>query len=774
MVSYPSFEPESLRKAVSQRSDNAIAKLEYSIREARLTSDDHQQLSAFVQSESLPTIEPTGLQMYDGSYETDFAHETVLNKLQHFVRMHLPLDVPTRNILQSLMSFPVRLDEVFHHHHFVIFINRNDLYCEITWPQDEDLDLKAALSKVKQVFFGFIDFWNLLAEGSNKLVAKAIQEFFESYVAKKQALSSRLDELSVELGVPTPRTLTKSRGDFLGSATLAAEGTGLGRTESTVESDQPPAHTNTSDSTPGLQSRFEKIAELGRGGFGVVYKAYDRQLDKVFALKELDPHPFNVGDAASVLRAKERFVRESKLLLELSHESIVRIYSVDLEHQTPYILTEYIEWPTLTSSLQACGPLGSLTAAILVEKLVLALDYAFSRHGVIHRDLKPSNILACLDSKQLKVIDFGMAGVAESFSTLQTSITLTSEKIGGNYSSPKYLNQPKAKFPAVDIYSVGLVWSEMLLGSQSSPNNIEKLLSQNGVDTRTVETIMWCLSEEDSLSYTELTDKIGGIVRDLCKISGNGSPVTAPAPTRDRLPPPIDEMFARGLRHLAKQDAELAKEYGIAICIWPTCDLKLALEELDTVAEFAAKHPNTGWPIGLSLPRLSLPYPVRDGLEFQLLERDLNGNLRFDYWSLDCSGTFFMLRVGDQIDKSGPVLDHIFTTVVLLEFFEYALRLSRKIAEKTGRIPLTFEVNLTLKPTNNLLLGTLDRSYLPRQSAQCKVDEISCSRRLEFPARAEMADPIVLSMLNEVFRYFRFSTSPAALQHCRTSYLTCL
>src|SRR5262249_39766267 len=124
---------------------------------------------------------------------------------------------------------------------------------------------------------------------------------------------------------------------------------------------------------------------LGRGAFGMVYKARDPELERTVALKVPRTGYFNTQEE------EQRFLREARSTAQLNHPSIVQIHEIGHEKHTPYIVSDYVEGLTLADVLTAGRP-GFRESAELVAQIADALEYAH-QHGIIHRDVKPTNIM---------------------------------------------------------------------------------------------------------------------------------------------------------------------------------------------------------------------------------------------------------------------------------------------------------------------------------------------------------------------------------------------
>jgi WD40 repeat protein/tRNA A-37 threonylcarbamoyl transferase component Bud32 len=212
------------------------------------------------------------------------------------------------------------------------------------------------------------------------------------------------------------------------------------------------------------EAGYEILEELGRGGMGVVYKARQRNLNRLVALKMILSGP-HAGEAE-----RARFRAEAEMLAPLRHPHIVQVYEVGELDGHPYLSLELVEGGSLAHHL-AGNPQSATRAARLIEVVARAVHFAH-QHGVVHRDLKPANVLLQLapGSKTdaanepeyvAKVTDFGLAKRLEA----ETSNTRTGAALGTpSYIAPEQAAGKKDVGPPADIYSLGAVLYEMLTG----------------------------------------------------------------------------------------------------------------------------------------------------------------------------------------------------------------------------------------------------------------------------------------------------------------------
>jgi len=198
---------------------------------------------------------------------------------------------------------------------------------------------------------------------------------------------------------------------------------------------------------------YDVVAELGRGGMGVVYKGYEAALSRYVAIKMLSPA---LAHDESV---KERFLREARSMASLNDPHIIQIYYIGEWEGQPYFAMEFVEGESLSTWLKRENQMTPEQAARAIYQTASGLATAHDR-GVIHRDIKPANLM--LDQRgRIKIADFGIALSSTDFSKKLTS---TGEFVG----TPGYLSPEVCTGQPVDqrsdIFSLGIVLFELLTG----------------------------------------------------------------------------------------------------------------------------------------------------------------------------------------------------------------------------------------------------------------------------------------------------------------------
>jgi len=202
----------------------------------------------------------------------------------------------------------------------------------------------------------------------------------------------------------------------------------------------------------GRLERYEVQDEIGRGGMGVVLKAFDPSLHRVVAIKVLAPQLATSGVA------RKRFLREAKAAAAVTHDHIVTIHAVDEANGLPYLVMQYIAGQSLQDRIDKEGPL-ELTEILRIGIQTASGLAAAHGQGIVHRDIKPANILLEEGVQRVKITDFGLARAMDDASLTQSGF------VAG---SPLYMAPEQARGEALDhradLFSLGSVLYTMCTG----------------------------------------------------------------------------------------------------------------------------------------------------------------------------------------------------------------------------------------------------------------------------------------------------------------------
>jgi hypothetical protein len=289
-----------------------------------------------------------------------------------------------------------------------------------------------------------------------------------------------------------------------------------------------------------LFPELEMVGLIGRGGMGAVYQARQKSLDRVVALKILPP------DLGHDPAFAERFAREAQALARLNHPHIVTIHefgqrsgqwSVASGQTTGlyFFIMEFVDGTNLRTLLDA-GHISPREALAIVPQICEALQYAHDQ-GIVHRDIKPENILLNKQG-QVKIADFGLAklmGRAGPDSPLSTSHwPLTTTAGTPQYMAPEQVEHPAEVDHRADIYSLGVVFYQMLTGEL--PVGRFALPSQKvQVDVRLDEVVLKALEREPEKRYQHASE-VKTEVETVMQTQGSPSPGTVASPAVADMP----------------------------------------------------------------------------------------------------------------------------------------------------------------------------------------------------------------------------------------------
>jgi predicted Ser/Thr protein kinase len=306
----------------------------------------------------------------------------------------------------------------------------------------------------------------------------------------------------------------------------------------------PPARTAPAPEEIGRHfPQLEVLELLGQGGMGIVYKARQRSLDRLVALKVMPP------DAARETGFVERFTREARTLARLQHANIVQIHDFGTSDGLCWLLMEYVDGANLREAMRG-GGLTPAQALAIVPQVCDALQYAHEQ-GVVHRDIKPENIL--IDrAGRVRIADFGLAKIVQR-TPVDVTLTRAGQVMGTlHYMAPEQYRTPDSVDHRADIYSLGVVFYEMLTGELpigSFPPPSERA----GVDARLDGVVLRALERERDRRWQHASD-VKTSMSDIAKgpAAAASPPVPPPLPAE---PPPGTKVVNVGGIHVTKGPA---------------------------------------------------------------------------------------------------------------------------------------------------------------------------------------------------------------------------
>lgn len=206
----------------------------------------------------------------------------------------------------------------------------------------------------------------------------------------------------------------------------------------------------TEPGTIGRLRHYDILRVAGRGGMGIVLKAFDRSLRRVVAIKLLAPHLAGNG------QARQRFIREGRAAAAICHQHVITIHAV--EESPPFLVMQYVHGETLEARIHRHGALEVRDAVRIALQIAQGLAAAHAQ-GVVHRDIKPANILLENGVARVRITDFGLARAVDDASLTQSGV------VAG---TPQYMAPEQASGDAIDeradLFSLGSVLYTMLAG----------------------------------------------------------------------------------------------------------------------------------------------------------------------------------------------------------------------------------------------------------------------------------------------------------------------
>lgn len=283
-----------------------------------------------------------------------------------------------------------------------------------------------------------------------------------------------------------------------------------------------------------LFPHLEIVTLLGAGGMGAVYKARQPALDRFVALKILPASHGGEGNFS------ERFNREARALARLSHPNIVAVHEFGQAGRLHYFLMEFVDGANLRQ-LEIAGRLSAREALQIIPQICDALQYAHDE-GVVHRDIKPENVL--IDRKgRVKIADFGLAKIL-GHDPEAARLTAEGQVMGTpHYMAPEQVERPLSVDHRADIYSLGVVFYEMLTGDLplgKFPPPSRKVQ----VDVRLDEIVLRALENDPARRYQKASEVKQGVAT----VTESGAAVPSSPPINAATPGGTLETEAQFLR----------------------------------------------------------------------------------------------------------------------------------------------------------------------------------------------------------------------------------
>lgn len=211
---------------------------------------------------------------------------------------------------------------------------------------------------------------------------------------------------------------------------------------------------------------YRVVRLVGKGGMAEVWLLEIESRHEFCAVKVLDP------EKAADVTLRRRFLSEAKLEMKIDHPNVVKVYDIgeDPETHLCYIIMEYVPGGTLADLIDRSGKLPFVKAVALVRDMALLLEKTMQR-GIVHRDLKPTNIMFAADGS-IRVADFGSVRINADDGAASPELTTRIGSFVGTpaYMAPEQMVDPRGVDFRADIYSLGVIFFEMLTGSRPYPN----------------------------------------------------------------------------------------------------------------------------------------------------------------------------------------------------------------------------------------------------------------------------------------------------------------
>ncbi len=291
--------------------------------------------------------------------------------------------------------------------------------------------------------------------------------------------------------------------------------------------------------------QLEILELLGKGGMGAVYKARQPGLDRPVAVKILPPE---IGSDPAFA---ERFTREARALAKLTHQNIVSIFDFGQAEGQYYFIMEYVDGANLRQVMET-GAIKPEEALAVVPQICEALQFAHDE-GIVHRDIKPENILVDKQGR-VKIADFGLAKLLGK-ATAEVTLTGTHQAMGTlHYMAPEQMQGAGAVDHRADIYSLGVVFYELLTG-ELPLGRFEPPSKKVRIDVRLDDVVLRSLESAPARRYQHASD-VKTDVESIVGVSDSRLPAAQPDTAefesllRGRLKVPARGLLVAGIMNL--------------------------------------------------------------------------------------------------------------------------------------------------------------------------------------------------------------------------------
>jgi len=308
-----------------------------------------------------------------------------------------------------------------------------------------------------------------------------------------------------------------------------------------------------------LNGRFSILEPLGVGGMGKVYRALQAPLERVVALKVLNPSFQSSRDPGF----QKRFLREASLTSKLRHPNTVTVIDYgQTDDGIYYIAMEYLDGRTLAQVLGQVGPLAWSRAIAIAQQICRSLREAHSL-GIVHRDLKPANIMLLNEQDQdlVKVLDFGLVKSVAAPQEGQISPEITQN--GTFLGSPQYMAPEQARNATdarSDVYSLGIVLYQMLVGRppfiardhielifahyKEAPPTFQQLRPDISIPAEIEAVVRRCLEKDPARRYQTMDELLEGLREGSMAAGGNSGIFKRPGGATTTGPYPSPPLFS--------------------------------------------------------------------------------------------------------------------------------------------------------------------------------------------------------------------------------------